>query len=64
MMIDATGANLAAPTRSTGNNESLDQAAFLRLMSAQLQAQDPFEPIKRRWSRKWRNFLKSRAQPK
>jgi flagellar basal-body rod modification protein FlgD len=45
MMIDATGANLAAPTRSTGNNESLDQAAFLRLMSAQLQAQDPFEPM-------------------
>ena len=34
------------PAGATGSSGStLDQAAFLKLMSAQLQAQDPFEPM-------------------
>ncbi len=37
---------LAQPAGASGSSSStLDQAAFLKLMSAQLQAQDPFEPM-------------------
>lgn len=44
-MIDTNVANLATPTKAATNSNSLDQAAFLKLMSAQLQSQDPFEPM-------------------
>ena len=40
-IISTTGS--AATTSQSGNN--LDQAAFLRLMTAQLKMQDPFEPM-------------------
>lgn len=30
---------------ATGNGSQLDQAAFLRLMTAQVAAQDPFKPL-------------------
>ncbi len=44
-MIDTNVAALSTPTRNDAKSNSLDQAAFLKLMSAQLQAQDPFEPM-------------------
>ncbi len=45
MMIDATKGSIAAPANSASQGSSLDQAAFLKLMSAQLQSQDPFKPL-------------------
>jgi flagellar basal-body rod modification protein FlgD len=38
--------SIAQPTGAKGSpDSSLDQAAFLKLMSAQLQSQDPFKPM-------------------
>jgi len=39
-----TNITLAQPANATGDN-SLDQRAFLRLMTTQLQTQDPFDPL-------------------
>ena len=37
--------NTTTPTAAARTNQSLDQAAFLRLMTAQLSFQDPTKPI-------------------
>lgn len=43
VITDSSSATSVAATSVSGNN--LDQAAFLRLMTAQLKMQDPFEPL-------------------
>jgi flagellar basal-body rod modification protein FlgD len=37
--------NITTPAAAARTNQSLDQAAFLRLMTAQLSFQDPTKPI-------------------
>lgn len=44
MMISALTPTVTSAGNSSSNN-NLDQAAFLRLMTAQLKMQDPFEPL-------------------
>lgn len=39
------GLTAAQPTGATGGNTQLDQSSFLKLMTAQLKFQDPFDPV-------------------
>jgi len=42
----AAAANAAAPAKGTGRGfDTLGQADFLKLLTVQLQQQDPFEPV-------------------
>ena len=44
-IIPPSTTNTGAATAAARTNQSLDQAAFLRLMTAQLSFQDPTKPI-------------------
>ncbi len=60
-----TALGLNAPnSNATKKKNTLDQADFLRLMTEQLQHQDPLKPMDNtRWSRRWRRCPPCRASP-